>query len=246
MRILHTNDFHGKLTDAKLERLRQLRRSADYYFDCGDAVKSGNIGIPIGEDPVWARFAQLNCTAGVTGNREFHITEQGFAAKIAGCKHPLLAANLQYKDPGGRHMQPHLPNTFALSADQPLASGLVLGDVGIFGVMVPMVTQGMSARHISAYINDNPQDAARKCVEMLRDKANTVICISHIGLRNDVELAGTVEGIDIILGGHSHDLVDPPARIGNTWIAQSGSHGRFAGVYDFKDGKLTATYEPLP
>jgi 2',3'-cyclic-nucleotide 2'-phosphodiesterase (5'-nucleotidase family) len=246
MRILHTNDFHGKLTEAKLERLTQLRRNVDFYLDCGDAVKAGNIGIPIGDDPVWAKFEGLNCTAGVTGNREFHITEQGFAAKIHGCRHPLLVANLRYKEPTGKHLQEYMRYAFSIEAHRPFPSGLIINNVGIFGVMVPMVTERMSARHISAFVNDDPIETAKKCVKMLKDRVKTIICISHIGLRNDVEMAGTVEGIDLILGGHSHDLVDPPARIGNTWIAQTGSHGRFAGIYDYSNGKLTATYEPLP
>ena len=246
MRILHTNDFHGKLTESKLERLTQLRRGVDFYFDCGDAVKSGNIGISIGDEPVWQRLDALKCTAGVTGNREFHITEQGFAAKIHGCKHPLLVANLRYKEPKGKHLQDYMRHAFSIEAHRPFPSGLILNDVGIFGVMVPMVTDKMSARHISAFINDSPIETAKKCVEMLNGRVKTVICLSHIGLRNDVEMAGTVEGIDLILGGHSHDVVDPPARIGNTWIAQTGSHGRFAGVYELSGGKLNATYEPLP
>ena len=246
MKILHTNDFHGKLNDIKFERLAALRQAADFYFDCGDAVKAGNIGFPIGEDPVWSRLAALDCTAGVTGNREFHITEQGFRAKIAGCRHPLLVANLLYKEPLGEHLQDYLPNTFSLESDRPLASGMLIGDVGIFGVMVPMVTETMSARHISAFVNLSPQEVAAECVERLRGSAKTIVCISHIGLRNDVELAGRVPGIDLIIGGHSHDVVDPPAKIGDTWIAQAGSHGRFAGVLEITSAGLKATYEPLP
>jgi len=246
MRILHTNDLHGSLNDAKRERLADLRGSVDFYFDTGDAVKSGNMGIPIGEDPVWKMLASLSCTAGVPGNREFHITEAGFRAKISGCKHPLLAANLRCKDGKCDRMQDFRPNSFALSAAHPLASAITISEVGIFGVMVPMVTGAMSARHISAFINDLPIKAAKECVQKLRGTVKFIVCLSHIGLSKDVELAGTVDGIDIILGGHSHDVVDPPARIGNTWIAQAGSHGRYAGVYEFVDDGLRATYEPLP
>jgi 2',3'-cyclic-nucleotide 2'-phosphodiesterase (5'-nucleotidase family) len=246
MRILHTNDFHGRLTDAKRDRLAELRTATDFFFDCGDSVKTGNMGIPIGHDPVWANLASLDCTASVPGNREFHISEHGFQAKIAGGAHPIIAANLRYREPAGNHLQQFHPHAFSLATDRPLASGLIVGSVGIFGVMVPMVTENMSARHISAFVNDAPIDAAKKCVELLRDQVDTVICISHIGLRNDVEVAGTVPGIDLILGGHSHDVVDPPARIADTWIAQTGSHGRFAGVYEFENGTMRATYEPLP
>jgi 2',3'-cyclic-nucleotide 2'-phosphodiesterase (5'-nucleotidase family) len=143
-------------------------------------------------------------------------------------------------------MQDFSQSVFSIDPTHPLPSGMIIGDVGIFGVMVPMVTEKMSARHISAYVNDNPVETAKKCVERLKERVSTIICISHIGLRNDVELAGNVNGVDLILGGHSHDVVDPPARIGDTWIAQAGSHGRYAGVYDLTADGLKATYEPLP
>lgn len=246
MRILHTNDLHGKMTEAKRERLATLRKDADFYFDSGDCIKAGNMAVPLVEDPVWRMLGSLGCTASVPGNREFHITETGFRAKIAGCEHPILVANLRFKADEENRLQPFQQNTFALGLDQPFASGMVIDDVGVFGVMVPMVTARMSARHVSAFLNDAPVDAARRCVEFLREVTSTVICVSHIGLSNDVEMAATVPGIDLILGGHSHDMVDPPVRVDNTWVVQAGSHGRFAGMYDLSAGNLTVSYEPLP
>lgn len=246
MRILHTNDFHGKLTTAKRDRIASLRDNADFYFDSGDCIKAGNVAMPLALDPAWAALASLRCTASVSGNREFHITETGFRAKIAGCSHPILVANLRYKSGEDRRLQEFQQSTFALTPDQPFASGMIVGDVGVFGVMVPMVTENMSARHISTFLNDQPADSARRCVDFLRQSVSLVICISHIGLPKDLELAAAVPGIDLILGGHSHDIVDPAVRVGDTWIAQAGSHGRYAGLYEFSAGNLSVSYEPLP
>jgi 2',3'-cyclic-nucleotide 2'-phosphodiesterase (5'-nucleotidase family) len=246
LRILHTNDFHGKLSPEKFEYLVRLRKSVDFYFDCGDAIKTGNVGIPLVEDPVWKYFAQLDCTAGVVGNREFHISEAAFRAKISGCTHPLLAANLHYRQPKGNHLQNRARGVFALMSDQPLASGMIVGELGIFGLMVPMVTERMSSRHLSAFINSDPIEAGIKCVERLRGRVKKIICISHLGLRRDVELAEKIDGIDLILGGHSHDLIDPPAKLGGTVIAQAASHGRFAAIHDIADSGIKTTYEPLP
>lgn len=246
MRILHTNDLHGCLNDAKRDRLAQLREGADFYFDTGDAIKTGNIGIPVRQEPVWAMFASLGCTAGVPGNREFHIAEVGLQAKIEGCKHPLLAANLRYKSAKGKLLQEPRSGSFALGEDRPLMSGIGFGEVGVFGVMVPMVTAKMSARHVSAFINDPPIASARECVKRLRETARVVVCLSHLGLGKDKELAEAVDGIDLVLGGHSHDVVDPPLRINDTWIVQAGSHGRFAGMYEYEKGSLKAAYEQLP
>ena len=246
LRILHTNDFHGKLNPDKFEYLSRLRKNVDMYFDCGDSIRTGNVGVPLVEDPVWKFFAELECTASVPGNREFHISEAGFKAKLSGCKHPVLAANLHYRHPKGNHLQSRQRGVFALSADQPLASGMTIGSIGVLGVMVPMVTERMSSRHLSAFINSDPIEAATRCVERLKAKVSTIICLSHLGLQKDVELATKVSGIDLILGGHSHDLVDPPAKLGSTVIAQAGSHGRFAAVHEITSKGVSTTYEPLP
>ena len=51
--------------------------------------------------------------------------------------------------------------------------------------------------------------------------------------------------IDIIFGGHSHTVLDHPVKENRTWIVQGGSHGRFAGVYEWEAGELTGGLFPL-
>lgn len=240
--ILHTNDFHGKLDLATVERLLALRESCEFYFDCGDAVKVGNIGIPVSPDPVWGHFRSLDCTASVPGNREFHVSESGFRAKLRGLEHPMVCANLNWKG---------VPRK-SLYGDQetPFPKTLIVRDAGIFGLMVPMVTEKMAARHISAFLNSSPFEAADEAVAQLRDQCKLVICLSHLGLKADRELAIKVKGIDVILGGHSHNTIEVPEKIGNTWVCQTGSYARFAGVYemDNKNGQWgieSARLEPI-
>ncbi|MCH8274648.1 MAG: metallophosphoesterase [Armatimonadetes bacterium] len=237
--VLHTSDLHGGLDEAAAGRLAELAAQADLYFDCGDAVKSGNVAIPFRPDPVWERLARAGCRAGVPGNREFHVSSVGFRKKLYGCGHPELAANLRWNGRARRPLQPHASNTeFRLRPNDPLPSGMRIGRVGVFGLMVPMVTPRMKARSVSAFLNDPPVEAARACVEELRSGCDLLICLSHIGLKNDRRLATEVAGIDLILGGHSHDALDEPERVGDTWICHCGSHARFAGRYVW-DGGLT-------
>jgi len=60
--------------------------------------------------------------------------------------------------------------------------------------------------------------------------AKLIIVLSHQGLDADKDLAGTVSGIDIIVGGHSHTAVTAPVRVGRTIITQAGSYGVYLGV----------------
>lgn len=72
-------------------------------------------------------------------------------------------------------------------------------------------------------------DAAREQVPKLRREADAVVVLSHQGSKVDRELARRVPGIDVIVGAHSHDVISPPERIGDTWIAQALSDGAALG-----------------
>jgi 5'-nucleotidase len=218
--ILHTNDFHGTLDDRRFSVLKEARRHADLYFDTGDAIKTGNLGLPLRPDSVWPMLADLECTASVPGNRESHVLRSVFEAKIAGHRHPLLCANLYDKD-GARV----LPPSVELSVKDIR--------VGVFGVMVPMVTERMKSKAVSQMIWTPPIQEGIAVAKELRSRCDLVIALTHIGNKQDHALAQASEDIDIILGGHSHSIIETPERVGRTWICQGGSHGRFYGRYEW-------------
>jgi 2',3'-cyclic-nucleotide 2'-phosphodiesterase (5'-nucleotidase family) len=230
--ILHTNDFHGCLDEPRREKLRALRTQADLYFDCGDAVKAGNLGFSPAPEQVWQLLAELDVTAGVPGNRESHLAEAALRTKLNGLKHPLLCANLRRKD-GTRPF----PESIVLETP--------LGKVGVLGVMVPMVTDRMAARHASAFLWDPPIPIACELAERLAPECDHVLALTHIGLNQDRRLASEGAPIDVILGGHSHSVLTEPERVGRTFIAHAGSHARMAGLYRWDGDQLTGSLHPL-
>ena len=73
----------------------------------------------------------------------------------------------------------------------------------------------------------------QKTVDEARAKgAQIVVLLSHNGMDVDLKLARRVRGIDVILGGHTHDGVPAPVRIGETLVTNAGSHGKFLAVLD--------------
>ncbi len=83
--------------------------------------------------------------------------------------------------------------------------------------------------------------------------ADVIVLLSHNGMDVDLKLASRVSGLDIILGGHTHDAIPRPIAIqnaaGKTWVSNAGSYGKFLAVLDLdiKQGRLhDLRYRLLP
>lgn len=118
--------------------------------------------------------------------------------------------------------------------------------LGIFGVMVPMVTEKMASRAASSFLWDQPIPVAVEKARELRKQVDLVIALTHIGVREDRRLAEASNDIDLILGGHSHTVLEEPEIVQGTYICQGGSHGRFAGCYQWTVGHGLTAYQLAP
>ena len=77
--------------------------------------------------------------------------------------------------------------------------------------------------------------------------------LSHNGMDVDLKLASRVPGIDVILGGHTHDGVPKPVPVknpgGTTFVTNAGSNGKFLGLLDMdvREGRVRdLQYRLLP
>lgn len=78
-------------------------------------------------------------------------------------------------------------------------------------------------------------------MENNRGRYDLCILLSHLGLREDVELPQKIDGIDVIIGGHSHVLMDEPKIMGRTIIHQSGCFGENLGVLEIEyEGRVVS------
>ncbi|KIC17657.1 thiosulfohydrolase SoxB [Leisingera sp. ANG-Vp] len=70
--------------------------------------------------------------------------------------------------------------------------------------------------------------------------ADLVVVLSHNGFDVDKKMAGKVQGIDVILSGHTHDALPEPVLVDKTHIIASGSNGKFVSRIDLdvRDGQL--------
>jgi 2',3'-cyclic-nucleotide 2'-phosphodiesterase (5'-nucleotidase family) len=231
-------------------------------LDAGDAVSAGNVGVRPGGEPILTMMSDLGYRAMTMGNREFHIADALLRYKIADARFPILCANMRWRDAVPGAMVAARGNDAADEAGAPDKSDRGTGvpacsgsdntehgsrpvptrpyvlletlglKVAVIGVTVPMVTARMSARFISAFLFDDPVDCVQRLAARLRPQVDVLIALTHIGSREDQRLARTCPDLDLVIGGHSHDVLPEPVFHGDVPIVQAGWHGRYLGVLD--------------
>ena len=160
----------------------------------------------------------------MTAHWEFAWGPKHFEEMSRRLSHPVLAINCYDKLTGERPF----PASIVLER-----AGLRIGIVGIAATIIdksmpPHFSEGL---RFTLGLDELPSEIAA-----LRSTkaADLIVVLSHLGFPQDVKLASTIGGIDIVMSGHTHNRLEQPARIGRTLIIQSGCHGSFIGRLDLK------------
>ena len=284
--VVHTNDHHGRFwknsdgeygLSAQKTVIDKVR--ADVKASGGQVlVLSGgdiNTGVPESDmqdaEPDFKGMSKIGFDAMALGNHEFDNPLPVLAKQQKWANFPLLSANI-YR--GGRPMFEAYKifkkgglsiAVLGLTTDdtQKMVSpeNLAYADTWVSGrVTNPKSKAGLEFR--------SPIEVASKLVPTLRTQADVVIAATHMGhytngnhgsnAAGDVEMARAVNGIDLIVGGHSqnpvcmkaendrNDAYVPggeckPDRQNGAWIVQAHEWGKYVGRADFtyKNGVLT-------
>ncbi len=195
----------------------------------------------------------------MTGHWEFTYKDEEVLSNIEAFKGEFVAHNVQVRP------EASFDYRFAEFAGYDEDSGhafkpYTLKQIG--GVKVAVIGQAFPYTPIanpSRFIPDwtfGIQDAELQAlVDSVREKEqpDVVVLISHNGMDVDLKLAQVVSGIDVILGGHTHDGMPTPSvvknRSGQTLVTNAGSNGKFLGVMDLdvRGGKVQGyKYRLLP
>ena len=126
--------------------------------------------------------------------------------------------------------------------------------VAIIGQAFPYTPIANPRHFVPEWTFGIQEENLQKVVDETRTKgARAVVLLSHNGMDVDLKLASRVSGIDLILGGHTHDAVPEPVavknRSGTTLVTNAGSNGKFLAVaeLDVRDGRVRdCRYRLLP
>jgi 5'-nucleotidase len=235
----------GAARMASIIKEERSRAARSLWLDSGDCFQ----GAPIfnmfkGEAEL--RFLSLSgLDAAVIGNHEFDLGSKNLFYQIDNwAQFPLLAANYLFEDP------PNITERSLQDVVQPYTvidvEGLKVGIIGMgnWSSMTGIFEGGNS-------LGLRPLDDAQvveQYVRLLRPSVDLVIIVSHLGLDEDEGLSGNevsdqnetlpLSGVDLILGGHLHIVLDPPKQIPNddqgnqTVLVHSGAFAKYVGRLD--------------
>jgi 5'-nucleotidase len=227
--IFHTNDMHGRL-DA-MSRLssfaRRLRAEAEdegravFLWDAGDAadrrVRTCSITKGAAFSPI---LNAMGYTLQTMGNAvSLPYGPQAMAAVADRAGFPILAANCRDDDSP-------LPEGLQEYVLLPLSRGPTMG---VFGLTAPW--EGMY--EIFGLHFPGAVAVARRLVKTLRTEGATlIVLLSHLGLDDDRKLIDAVDGIDLVIGGHSHTRLPSGEMRRGALLAQAGQYAEALGRVD--------------
>ncbi|RSD27015.1 bifunctional metallophosphatase/5'-nucleotidase [Mesobacillus subterraneus] len=255
--IMHTNDTHAHLdTVAKrVSAIKQVRGESanSLLLDAGD-VFSGTLYFNEYEGLADLEFMNLVGYDAMTfGNHEFDKGTATLANFVKDAKFPFVSANVDVKK--DKNLKKYAKNKYASKPkDGEIYKGIVKeinGEkVGIFGLTTAETVE-ISSPGEDVKFTDYIEEAKAAVEAFEKQGINKIIALTHIGLNdgggdNDLTLAEAVDGIDVIVGGHTHVQLNAPLVVEAgkepTVIVQANEYGKFLGTLDVtfdKKGKVT-------
>jgi S-sulfosulfanyl-L-cysteine sulfohydrolase len=238
-----------------IDRLRSDAGSGRaLLLDGGDLWQgTGQANATQGADMVEA--ANLLGIEAMTGHWEFTYGEKALRSNLERFKGEFLAQNVFLTEEAAFNDA----KAFDAASGRVFKPAIIkeLGGhrVAVIGQAFPYVPIAHPKRFTPDWTFGIRDDELQKLVDGLRnnDKVDAVVLLSHNGMDVDLKLASRVRGIDVILGGHTHDAIPQPIAVtnagGTTLVTNAGSNGKFLGVLDLDlaKGKVSdVRYRLLP
>ncbi len=260
--ILHTNDHHGRFWPNKdgelglapratlINRLRkEIQKDGGHVLliDAGDV----NTGIPQSDmqnaEPDFKGMALLGYDVMALGNHEFDKPADVLVKQQEWAGFPFISANIYHKESGERIFPSHITKNI---------DGLKVTIFGLTTEDTPVKSNPKNTAHLKFV---PAVEEAKKLVPILRKESDVVIALTHMGhydnethgadAPGDVTLARQVNGIDLIVGGHTQKPLFQPDIQNGALIVQASEWGKYVGRVDLEiaEDKVTLKdYKLIP
>jgi 5'-nucleotidase len=249
--ILHTNDVHSHIdpfpdnhhrnpgrggVSKRYTLIKQIKTENPntLVLDAGDSFQGTPYFNFYGGELEFKLMSKMGYHASTIGNHEFDNGIDNIAAQLQHAKFDMLNANYDFKNTSLNGMtKPH--QVYEVDGVK----------IGVFGLGIEL--EGLVSRNLykeTKYLN--PLEIAQDQINILKKelKCDLIVCLSHLGYQydsqkiDDIKLAESTSGIDLIIGGHTHTFLDKPTKVTNksgsiTLVNQVGFAGLYLGRIDF-------------
>ncbi|MCD1146763.1 5'-nucleotidase C-terminal domain-containing protein [Peptoniphilus sp. KCTC 25270] len=239
--IVHTNDAHGRAEEnadnkeigyAKLKTYFDSLSNA-ILIDAGDTVHGTTFATISRGESMINLMNEMGFVASTPGNHDFNYGYERLKELDKKANFPYLAANV-----------------ITTSGANELAKNVVVDvngvKVGIFGLATDETKTKSNPLNTEGVLFLNPIEVAREQVKELKAQgAEVIVANSHLGLDESSvykssDVAEAVEGIDVIIDGHSHTSLPSGKMVKDTLIVQTGGQMTEVGEVKLqvKDGEV--------
>ncbi|MFA7502039.1 MAG: 5'-nucleotidase C-terminal domain-containing protein [Anaerovoracaceae bacterium] len=241
--VVHVNDIHGRVEEGDYDgmgfakmmtKVKELREENPnlLLLNAGDTIH----GLPIVTVSKGEVMIELMNKAGfdamAPGNHDFNYGYDRLLELQKKAKFPILAANIVKAD-GTKDFQAYVIKE----------TGGV--KVGIFGLATPETKYKANPKYTEGVDFENPLESAKAMVKILKGKADIIIALAHIGDDEDanpssLEIAEKVDGIDLLVDGHSHSKYPEGVLVNGTLLVQAEDYLKNLGIVNIevKGGKI--------
>lgn len=255
LNIVHTNDIHGRIKYVKDDKIVGYSKMKTYInnlksknknvllLDAGDALHGQPVvTLDKGESAV-SLMNLMGYNYFVPGNHDFNYGYDRLKELSNKMSFKVLAANICLKDGS----KPFVEN------DVIEIDGV---KIGIFGLATPETLVKTNPKNVENLDFKDPVEVAKEQVKNLKNKGtNIIIAICHLGIDDEsvgnrsYDVRDNVDGIDLIIDGHSHSSLDQISQVnGKAVITSTGAYSENLGVVNltFKDGKTEIKPSNVP
>lgn len=238
--ILHTNDVHGGISGyAKVAALDKAFTDAGanvLVMDAGD-FSQGETYVSVSEGATAVELMNMvGYDVATPGNHEFDYGYENLKKLAENAEFPILAANIKFE--GKNAFEGHI----VLTAGEK--------KIGVFGLDTPETATKAHPAKIKGITFDGGAElyaVAKAEVEALKaENCDYIVCLSHLGIDDEskangnrsVDMLAEVEGIDLLIDGHSHSTLETvqaaegvtDGKVGETVITSTGTKLANIGV----------------
>lgn len=238
--FFHTNDMHGTIINMGkimnvVERERKSNKNV-FLVNAGDNF-SGNPIVdqynPKGE-PMLILMNRLKFNVEALGNHDFDYGQKILKSFIFRAKFPILCANIKVL-PKNDFPRPY-PYYLVENED-----GTEIVFLGVIQIEENTGIPSTLPQRVRDLKFSDGIETVKKYMWLKREN-NILVVVSHLGIGDDIKLAEQTRGIDLIIGGHSHTVIENPKEVNGTLIVQAGSYLKYLGRVDLTliDGKIVS------